>query len=171
MPATTYDCIGTTTTSGNATSVNFSSIPATFTDLLITINMRHSNGTTSVALRFNGDTGGNYSYNSLEGASNGLYTNRGTGGVQMFPAGYNNIATGTSQSNAFFHIMNYASTAMNKTVLGQQTGIVSTGGYPGLGSGVGMWSSTAAINSVNVAVYSGNFVDGAVISLYGIKCE
>ena len=57
----TYEPIATNTLGSAASSVTFSSIPSTYTDLIVVMNYANSTGLADVFFRFNGDTGSNYS--------------------------------------------------------------------------------------------------------------
>ena len=75
--ALTYDPIATTTISGSSTNTyTFSSIPSTYTDLVLAFANFQGTTNYSFALRFNGDSGSNYSYTVLEG--NGTSASSGT---------------------------------------------------------------------------------------------
>jgi len=62
----TYTPIATTTLGSSATSYTFTSIPSTYTDLVIVAQIK-GDTTTYLNLRFNGDTGSNYSRTTLSG--------------------------------------------------------------------------------------------------------
>ena len=67
--AATYVPIGTNTVSGTTTNlITFSSIPSTFTDLVLIDNGKFSASDNSYAMTFNGDTASNYSYTYLLGS-------------------------------------------------------------------------------------------------------
>lgn len=158
MPAgTTYTPIATTTTSGNATSYTFSSIPSTYTDLVIV-----GNGSVSSAcdmyIQFNGDTGTNYNkmlfYGTGSAAGGAAYTN-----VAQIGFSYQD----GSQSNSYANIMNYTNTNVYKPVLSKGGSASSA-----LQVNAGLWRSTSAINSIKVYPSTGNFVNGYTLTLYGI---
>ena len=156
----TYTKIATTTTSGNASSVTFSSIPATYTDLIIIFN--GSAGATSGDLAtFNGDTGANYSTTFLRGDGSSAASGRVPSANSINPG----LTFGTSQSTYIMQIMNYANTTTYKTAL-YRSSSVATSSY--VGAAVALWRSTAAINTINFFTSGTNYVNGSTFSLYGV---
>jgi hypothetical protein len=69
-------------------------------------------------------------------------------------------------SPSIIHIMNYANTTTNKTVISRANG---TGSNSYVGISVGLWRSTAAITSINISPYNNQGIasDGT-FNLYGI---
>ena len=63
----TYDCIATTTLSSAQSSVTFSSISGSYTDLIIISDAILASGNDALGLRFNSDSGSNYSYTFMYG--------------------------------------------------------------------------------------------------------
>lgn len=161
MPQT-YDSIATQTISGSATTtLTFNSIPATFTDLVLASS--GSNSTlTDIKLRFNSDTGANYSETILLGSGTSAIASRGsniTGLVHNY--------TNTSIASATTMIMNYSNATTNKTTLTRWNSVSSADPY--VAAYVGMRRNTESITSITVFVGSGNFVAGSTFTLYGIK--
>jgi hypothetical protein len=153
--AQTYEPIATTNIS-SGTSVTFSSIPSTYTDLILVVNGK-STEATGVSLQFNGDTGSNYSWIGAFGSS-GTTTSSGGNNV----TGLNMGVFYTSQSANIIQIMNYANTSVNKTVLSRANNF----GFS-ISMRVGLWRSTAAINSIKVEC--SNYQPTSYLTLYGIK--
>lgn len=157
MPVT-YDKIATNTLGSAAASVTFSSIPATYTDLVLVI----AGGTTATAdvyIEFNGDTGTNYSRTYLGGDGSSASSGRNSS-VTAIPSFY----VGSAQSTMYAHIMSYANTNVNKTILTRSS---SAGVF--VLSATGLWRSTAAINSIKILVSGTNLSSGNTFTLYGIK--
>jgi hypothetical protein len=76
MPAT-YEPIATYTASGSPTSYTFSSIPATYTDLYIALNLTSSGDNAGgFQWRYNGDTGSNYSWTYFGGNGSSAFSGR-----------------------------------------------------------------------------------------------
>jgi hypothetical protein len=167
MPIT-YESIATTTLGSAAASHTFSSIPATYTDLVLVINNIFS--TTSspyIVLQFNSDTTSNYSSTILEGSGSAASSNRWTSQTEMY-MGYNVASGTTSIGMALINIFNYANTTTFKTVLARINNLNSS--FPGTGATVGLWKkSPEAINSVKVFQNAGNLPSGTVLTLYGVK--
>jgi hypothetical protein len=154
----TYTPIATTTLGSAASSYTFSSIPSTYTDLVLV----RSGGISTpdeIGLRFNGDTGSNYSYTNVSGYG---ATASGRGSNQTMGRGG---AAWTSANNTIWQIMNYANTTTYKTFLQRFNDPGDT-----VGAAVTLWRSTAAINSVQVITLSGaNLTVGTTLTLYGIS--
>ena len=157
--AITYEPIATTTLGSAQTSITFSSIPSTYTDLIVVVSGTSSAGF-GLALRFNSDTGNNYSNTFLYGDGSSALSGRGTSENVGF-VGY--FSTGQSDTTA--HIMNYANTTTYKTTLGRgnQAGVLTV-------ARAMLYRSTSAINNVQL-YFNGTvtFGSGTTATLYGIK--
>lgn len=158
----TYTPIATTTTSGSATSYTFSSISGAYTDLVLIVN-----GGASIAvdlsLRFNSDTGSNYSLTRLILNNTTPQSARTTSATSMRLTDAGSLTTTLGATNQILNIMNYANTTPYKTVVFR--GNRAAGG---LDATIGLWQSTAAITSIELFLSSGNFIDGTTLTLYGI---
>jgi hypothetical protein len=167
MPIT-YEPIATTTLGTAAATFTFSSIPATYTDLVLVANNYFA--TTSapyISLTFNSDTASNYSSTHLEGNGTTASSNRFTADTKMY-FGYNVTSTSTSLGMAVINIMNYTNTTTFKTALGRVS--ISGGTFPGTSTTVGLWKkSPEAIYEVTVQNNAGNLPSGTVLTLYGVK--
>ena len=157
--ALTYTPIATTTISGSGTaSYTFSSIPSTYTDLVL---ICVGSTTQGLQLQFNGDTGTNYSGTGLFGNGTAASSSNDTNKAYLA------IDGGGGAANAYIpyivNINNYANTTTYKTVLARFN---ATTTY--MGARVCLWRSTSAINSIKVYPYSGNLTDQTTFTLYGI---
>lgn len=161
----TYIPIATTTTSGSAASYTFSSIPSTYTDLILVVNGTNSSGSTEdLMVRYNGDTGTNYSRTFLEGTTSALNSGRTSDQTYAIIGGY--IGSGKNFVT-IFQFLNYSNTTTYKTSLSRAN--IGNAATYGIYSTVGLWRSTAAINSVQVFWPSaGTFGNGTSLTLYGI---
>ena len=154
----TYVAIATNTLGSAAASVTFSSISGAYTDLVIVFN-GVSGSSNNVSLQFNSDTGSNYSVTRVRGTGSAAESDRWSNITQMY--GSNTDTSGNS--NAIWQIQNYSNSTTYKTA------ICKGGGAAGEASAyVGLWRSTAAINSVTVIIASTTFSTGSTFSLYGI---
>jgi hypothetical protein len=157
MPAgTTYNCLATTTSTGSANNVTFSSISASYTDLIVVV----SGGYTSsyFDLQLNGDTGANYSFTRMIAFGTTVYTDRYSNYTSMQPS------LSATQGTCLINIGNYANTTTNKTVIWHLGNSNS-----GVELSVGLWRNTAAINSIALKSPTGaNIPVGLIFSLYGI---
>jgi hypothetical protein len=168
---TSFESIATFTAAGGETAFNFASIPSTYKHLQFRILSRRTTGINAlVALQFNGDTGSNYWWHSIEGDGATVAANFGpsalTTRVQTFW-----MNPGTNLAGQFgggiIDIHDYASTTKNKTVKSLGGGDANGAGKIGLFSG--SWTNTSAITSVNVYFVGDAVVAGSTFALYGIK--
>ena len=161
--ATTYTPISTQTLGSNQTSITFSSIAATYTDLKLVLSGLVQG---DVYIRFNSDTGTNYSQTILGVNSSNIgsaLSGRASNTSIIYSDFYGGFAN-TYPTQISWDIMNYSNTTTYKTVLGR-AGIVST--QPAINQAVMLWRSTSAINAISLA--GGTFSTGLVVTLYGIK--
>ena len=160
MPST-YEPIATNTLSSTATIITFSSIPSTYTDLVLVVACL-DNGGGRTRLRLNGDTGTNYSRINLIGNGSAAASYQGTSEAQFDLS----VAAGTSSTNPTAQIIsinNYANTTTNKIIISR---------YNLAGAAVeamtGLYRSTSAITSVSYFT-QGTMQIGTTATLYGIK--
>lgn len=160
MPST-YEPIATQTVGSGVTSVTFSSIASSYTDLVIIVNASLTAPDSNLDYRFNGDTGSNYSYTSISGsgssASSTAAANTTKGRLDNF--GY----LDTTISTHIMQIMNYSNTTTNKTTISRGNNTSN-----GTSAAVNLWRSTAAVTSVTL-ISGVTFVSGSTFTLYGIK--
>lgn len=155
----TYVAIATQTLGSAQASVTFSSIPSTYTDLVLVCAGTNSSGLDALVLQFNSDTATNYSTTIIVGTGSAAVSLRETNSTYVYTG-----LSGTLQSQSIFHIMNYANTTTYKTTLGR-------GDAPNgqVRAGVALWRSTSAVNSIKVFLTAGSNMDtGFTFSLYGI---
>jgi hypothetical protein len=164
MPTPTYTPLATVTLGTAASSVTFSSIPATYRDLIV-VFAGTATATNSVALiRLNSDTGSNYSsLNARGNGSNAASASTTTTGAWFLQA---NSALGTTQSNAIGQIMDYSATDKHKTILSR--GDTNNTEGPAVEMIAARWANTAAVTSVQVYLAANNFASGSTFSLYGV---
>ena len=160
----TYTPIATQSISGSPTSVTFSSIPSTYTDLIVVINAALTTQN-DVGLRLNGDTGTNYSRTILYGTGSAAGSVTGGGANQGQIEYYGSPNTTLGGSTIIVNFMNYSNTTTYKTVLSRSNNASS-----GVDAVVNLWRSTAAINQIEFKPYTGTmtWVTGSQFTLYGI---
>jgi hypothetical protein len=159
MPIT-YEPIATTTASGSVSSITFSTISGSYTDLVIIVNGGTAGSDNSMLVRFNSDTGGNYSYTAIDGNGSSATSFRESNTSEP-QAG--SLSTGNNTS--LINIMNYSNTTTYKTY-------VARGNAPAhrVRAFVGLWRNTAAITSVTIFNNAAsNFTNVTTFTLYGIK--
>ena len=165
MPAT-YEPIATTTLGTAASTITFSSIAATYTDLrVVLISSTATAGNTVNYLRFNSDTGTNYSSTWLTGDGS-TAASSSESSATFIRGGENANNTDAGLSFITYDVFSYAGST-NKTAL-----VTNSRDNNGSGSTyriVGLWRNTAAINTVTIASSAGNYKIGTTATLYGIK--
>lgn len=158
MPAgNTFEAIATQTLGSAAASVTFSSIPSTYTDLVLVIDAIGSDGS---YLRFNSDSGSNYSYTRIYGDGTSAVSGRATAQIYQETS----IGLLTNRQFTTVNVMNYANTTTNKTSL---TRITNPSSF--VAAYVSLWRSTSAITSITFGIQTGTYSAGSVFSIYGIK--
>jgi len=161
----TYVALATNTLSSTAATVSFSSIPSTYTDLVLVATLRQSTTNQDGYLRFNSDTGTNYSDTVVRGNGSTASSVRDTSAAGIDIGVMSNSANASGEfETVIINIMNYANTTTNKTVIMRTNQTASI-----VNAIVGLWRSTAAINTVSLeSRNSGSFAIGSTFSLYGI---
>lgn len=155
----------------SAASVSFTNIPQSgYTDLKMVVSGRNDAATTigGIWLRFNGL--------STNLSAKNLYGTGSTAGsfsdTTIF--GYSDAASATSNtfSNVEFYIPNYTSSnykSVSVDAVMENNAIAAS-----MSLGAGLWSSTAAITSMEILTFNNsnsalaNFVAGSTFSLYGL---
>jgi len=161
MPST-YEPIQTTTLSSAIDNVTFSSIPNTYTDLVIVANSKNvTSNANYLGFRYNSDSGSNYGYVYLLGSGTSPAVS-GVGTGTTFGR-YGNGSTANFEVS-FLNIFNYANTNVFKTSISQSNAVANYAI-----SYTSTWRSTSAITSVQLFTDAGNWAIGSVFTLYGIK--
>jgi len=158
--AATYTPIASITLGAAASSVTFSSIPQTYTDLVCVVSAKAATAAYDLYLQFNGDTGNNYSWIAVSGTGSSAVSNRNTNGPAIQMDNYGSVRTTDFNTN-ISHIMNYSNSTTHKTVLAR-AGAAAVG----TDINVGLWRNTAAITSMTL--YINSFAVGSTFNLYGI---
>lgn len=168
--ASTYEPIATTTLGSNQSSVTLSSIPQTYTDLVVIIRAANSNAPTiyGAGITFNSDgkLPGIYSFTQMYGDGTSAASFRwNTSQAYVIPA-FSSVTSLNSGDVGIVNIMNYANTTTYKTIL-SRFGAASLATY----ASVGLRQSTTAINSITFWPNDGTntILSGSTFSLYGIK--
>lgn len=167
--ALTYTAIATVTVgSGGAADIEFTSIPGTYTDLIVALSARDATTTfgsgdgISFKIEFNGST------SNLSGKS--LFGNGTNASSYSDTVIYGILSTAKDTSNTFgnasIYIPNYAG-SNNKSV---SVDAVAENNATAAGMRItaGLWSNSAVITSVKIVPYS-TFTQYSTATLYGIK--
>lgn len=169
--ANTYDLIASSTVgSGGASTISFTSISGTYTDLLIKLSLRSNNAGTvdNGLLTFNGSSS-NINYLRLYGDGSGAGSSSAAANTINFLINSNGSTSNTFSSTDFY-ICNYASTSVTKPwYIDSVQEDNATTAYSYLLAG--HLNTTSAITSITLAPFSGgtSFVQYTTAYLYGIK--
>jgi len=163
MPAT-YEPIATTTLGSAASSITFSSIAGTYTDLRVVL-VGTAGDIVTPRIRFNSDSGTNYSNTRILGTGSSAASYRSTSVTQLDFASAGGMST-TIPHLYTMDVFSYAGSTYKTALL---TGQEDDNGSGYVVRQVGLWSSTSAINTILLYPSSNNFSTGTTATLYGIK--
>ena len=150
----TYVPIQAITLSSTATSIVFSGIPQTYTDLIVVIDGTVGN---NISVRFNSDSGANYSMTRIQGNGSTATSARTTNSTSIIGS----YSAGKQVS--IWHFQNYSNSVTNKTILNRGSGATDQ-----VEAYVGLWRNTAAVTNIEFITASGNYSSGTTLTLYGI---
>jgi hypothetical protein len=166
----TYTLISSNVLTSSAASVTFSSIPSTYTDLVLKISARGDGATNfeNCTLRFNGDTAANYSMTWMTGDG---ATATSTRSIATNEAWLRYVDAASATASTFgsveVYLPNY--TSSNKkpfsSIAAQENN--TTTAY--INATALCWQLTNAITSILIDLDGGSFVSGSSFYLYGIK--
>jgi len=161
----TMTLISAQTLGSSVSSVTFSSIPSTYTDLKLVMSVRGTQAQvyTGGKIEFNGVTTG-YSLRQLYGSGSAAFS--GTTSAIPFDA-TGSTATANTFNNCEIYIPNYLSSNNKSLSLDLVTENNATEAYTELYAG--LWSNSAAITSILITANSTfNWVANSTFYLYGI---
>lgn len=166
----TYTLISSVTVgSGGAASIDFTSIPATYTDLVLKLSTRSTSTDPARAsvlytMKFN-NTSTTYTGRTLRG--NGTIASSFSGGFYGYTAASN--FTASTFDNTDIYIPNYAgSNQKSFSIDNSDEQNVAT--YDSILALIaGLWDGTSAINRITFTLGYGNFAQYSSIYLYGIS--
>ncbi len=166
--AATFSLIEAKTAANSSTSAYiFSSIPATYTDLVLLVSARNANvNYGGYQVRVNGSTS-NQGYQFIRGYSNTKQANYRTDMIDVSQLAINNTPNGVFSADAFY-FPNYSTTVMSKNFTADSGNMYNTNDFSVRLSGATEWS-TAVISSITVTLDTDVFVTGSTFRLYGIK--
>ena len=161
MPDTSTEVVIASTTLGSAaTTIDFTSIPATYTDLKL-VFVCTTSAPTNARFRFNSDTGSNYSYTAL-GGDGSTASSFGSAGTSFYFTAFGTTST-TIPHFYSVDVFSYAGST-NKTLLLSETS--DDNGSGSTARSVQLWRNTSAVTSINI--FGATFSTGTVATLYGI---
>ena len=161
----TYEKVAsyTVASSGSISTFTLSSIPATYTDLVL-ICISEATPGPEIWMRLNGNTGTNYSRTLLTGNGTSALSNRAANATKAF---LNDGVTANVPSSQIVNIMNYSNTTTCKTIISRSNSTPDAAQVL-----VNLWRSTDAINSITILFdRASTFNAGSTFTLYGILKE
>jgi len=169
--AATYNLISSQVLGSSAASVTFSSIPQTYTDLVLRISARSdfSGVVENMMFSFNSDYSGSYSDTALRGNGAAASSVRDTSALSIYWSAAGNISTSNTFGSAEIYIPSYTA-SQYKPLSGIGAGETNaTTAYMGATAGL-YRGSTSAISSILISVGNGsNWLTNSSFYLYGIK--
>jgi hypothetical protein len=171
MANTFIKIASTTVGSGGAASIDFTSIPSTYTDLVIKLSSRIGSAADrdGVLLTFNNNTS-NYSFRRLYGYDSNLIAADAASAQSSIAVG--NTTANNATANTFgsheIYVPNYAVSNF-KSVSAETVAENNSSSSWVLLLNASLWSDTAAINRVTLTPLSSTFMQYSTATLYGIK--
>jgi hypothetical protein len=173
VSASSFESIATTTVGASSvSSIDFNSISGTYKHLQLRILAKTDRALNrdGIVIRFNSDSGNSYT-------RHGLYGDGAATGAEGTSAATNNTiayrASGNSSATNIFgaiiiDLLDYSNTNKYKTM--RSLGGVDLNGSGEIDFYSGLWLSTSAITSINLAPAVGtNFLQYSSFALYGVK--
>jgi hypothetical protein len=160
-----YTPIATYTVTTAQTDYTFTSIPSTYTDLILVIVAANGSSDIDINLRVNGDTASNYSWTSVLGTGASALSSRAS---SQSSGRIGNMSGSNAGSNTVIvNFFDYANTTTYKTIIARENNASNQ-----VAARVNSWRKTPeAITSISVIGQistSATFVAGSTFSLYGI---
>ena len=170
MPNTFTLIASSTVGAGGASDITFSSIPSTYTDLLLDVSVRTSQANTSrtLYLQVNGSAT-SWTQRSIYGTGSAAGSDSTTGyGSTFLYCGECNGSTSTASTftNTQIYATNYAGSTNKSFSVDSAQENNATSAF--LTMMAGLWSNTSAITSIKIAPDAGNFVQYSTAYLYGV---
>lgn len=171
----TFELIAATTLSSPASTIDFTSIPSTYTDLCLQFSIRATNSSSSraedtlvVALN-NDTTGGNYTVRYMRGNGSSVGSAAASGYSGSYAGEFNgSTSTANTFTNGMIYLPNYAGSKNKAFSIDIVQEANSTTAYMQMHANV--WNNTAAVNRLTFSNYNSNtFATYSTAYLYGVK--
>jgi hypothetical protein len=167
----TYTLISSNVLSSSAATVTFSSIPATYTDLVVRYAVRGTAAGTNTRITFNGSSATNYSVTVVGANTTSAVSSRESSATYAnnFYSVNRSTSTASTFSSAEIYIPSYT-VAQNKPFSG--AGVIENNSATTLfyiAANALLWRDTATISSITLTSESGSFVADSSFYLYGIS--
>lgn len=161
--------------SGVPGTLQFSSIPQTYTDLLLVFSLRRASGSNNaeIAIRFNGSTSNylDYCWYGYGGGAAGSFNNVYSGLLGGTPESINGtVTTASTFSNGQLYIPNYTGSTAKQVL--SEVGVENNAGTSWTNQAMfgSRWNDGSAINNIQLVMISSpsTFDQYSTVSLYGI---
>lgn len=172
--ANTYTLISSATVgSGGASSIEFTNIPQTFTDLILKVSGRSSSNDSSFYLRFNGSTTGYSKQDVLtyvDSPTSGTAASWGESNVSAISLSALSVSnfTASTFNSTDIYIPNYTSSnnkSLSADIVTENNAVQNLLWLLG-----GIWTNSAAITQITLTPVNGaTFVIHSTAYLYGIS--
>jgi hypothetical protein len=159
----TYTPLQSITLNDISSSITFSNIDQSYTDLVVVVTASITTGTQNLNLRFNGDsTSGLYSAVWLTGDGGSASSSRQSSVNSAFLTYYGYLSTTLGSHK--ININNYSNTTTNKAFIARTDNASN-----GLTATIGLWRNSSAITSITLFPSASTFAAGSTFDLYGIS--
>jgi hypothetical protein len=169
--ASTYTLISSQVLASSAASVTFSSIPATYTDLVLRMSVRGSSNNLSTRIRWNSDSSALYSLTDLIGQGSTVLNNTYANNTEIDTT-RTNQANNTFTANTFtsieVYLPSYTSTTSkpSSSISAAENNSATIANIDVMAQ---LYRGTSAVSSAYVFASVGTFDIGSSFYLYGIK--
>jgi hypothetical protein len=162
--ATTYEPIATTTGTGSSGTISFTSIPATYTDLVMVFEGAvTSGGTAGLVFTINNITTGTlYSFTRVQGDGASATSTRASSAND----GSFGYVSSSNRSMSILNVMNYSNSTTFKTTIARSN--TNDASDDRVGAYVTLFRDTPPITRLDI-IASQNFTTTSTFTLYGIK--
>ena len=170
--ANTYTLIEAKTLTTTAASITFTSIPQTYTDLVLKLSCRSTSTAgadiyANLKIQFNSDTGNNYNgflvFGNNTSAGSGNYTSQAG---NLFSYANGNVTTANTFSNGELYIPNYTSSSQKTYSVDCVVENNAAAGFTEFAAE--KWPNTSAITTIDVVSLYGLHTADSTFYLYGI---
>ena len=161
MGTPTYIPIANTTIGATTSAITFSSIPATYRDLII-VFLGRSTSNVQAGIRFNNDSSGS-NYSSQRLSANGTTLVAANTTDTYIVVAKSALGTTTSDLQMNIEIMDYSATDKHKAVLSKAGNAAN--GFDVIAN---RWASNSAINSVSIRTDANSWAIGTTVAIYGV---
>jgi hypothetical protein len=166
IPIPAYELITTTIGTGSSDTITFdvTGLGSIYKHLQLRATGQTTVGNSKVNVRFNGDTGSNYSHHLLRGDGLNVLQSATSNATFIFVG---NTAVSTQVVGAVIDVMDPFSSTKNTTI----KSLYGSVGPNEVGLASGIWRNTATVNSITIyAADAGrNFTSASRFSLYGVR--